>query len=250
MKIFTEQQKLRIKTLFEEAAPISVIRSELRVSEKRILFALRGMGLSPAKRKRERPPRGKPSDSLKGQKFAHLTIEGFQHEDRCWKYLLRCDCGNVSFERSLPKLQKGRRLTCGKVGCEYFHAIKKKNGRSFKFTGHEDIYGSRWSLWRISAEKRGLKFSITPKYAWTIFEQQKRACALSGQPIQFGNAWNKSCSASLDRIDSSKGYIRGNIQWLHKDVNIMKRELSDEQFINICQQVVTHRKATDKRSVS
>lgn len=41
-------------------------------------------------------------------------------------------------------------------------------------------------------------------------------------------------TASLDRIDSSRGYEIDNIQWVHKDVNKMKMGLSQNEFIDIC----------------
>ena len=48
-------------------------------------------------------------------------------------------------------------------------------------------------------------------------------------PISFSDN-----TASLDRIDSSKPYIKGNMQWLHKDVNIMKNAYNINYFINMC----------------
>jgi hypothetical protein len=45
---------------------------------------------------------------------------------------------------------------------------------------------------------------------------------------------SKYSTASIDRIDSSKGYILGNIQWVHKDVNFMKRTYSQEYFVKMC----------------
>jgi hypothetical protein len=39
---------------------------------------------------------------------------------------------------------------------------------------------------------------------------------------------------NIDRIDSNQGYIEGNIQWVHKDVNIMKMKMTDEKFIGWC----------------
>lgn len=41
----------------------------------------------------------------------------------------------------------------------------------------------------------------------------------------------------LDRIDSSKGYIENNIQWIHKDLQFMKNTMSDNKFIKYCQLV-------------
>ena len=38
-------------------------------------------------------------------------------------------------------------------------------------------------------------------------------------------------------IDSTKGYIVGNIQWVHKDINIMKNDLDLDSFIYYCRLV-------------
>ena len=35
--------------------------------------------------------------------------------------------------------------------------------------------------------------------------------------------------ASLDRIDSNKGYIRGNVQFISTPINYMKNTMSDQQ---------------------
>jgi hypothetical protein len=60
-------------------------------------------------------------------------------------------------------------------------------------------------------------------------------CSLSGQPLTIG--MNRYNTASIDRIDSSKGYIEGNIQWVHKDINFMKRTYSQEYFVQMCKLV-------------
>ena len=42
---------------------------------------------------------------------------------------------------------------------------------------------------------------------------------------------------SLDRIDNNKGYIEENVQWVHKDINMMKRIYSQDYFIYMCKLV-------------
>lgn len=49
-------------------------------------------------------------------------------------------------------------------------------------------------------------------------------------------------TASLDRIDSSKGYVVGNVQWVHKDVNTVKWDLTLDNFFRVCKMVVEHNK--------
>ena len=62
-------------------------------------------------------------------------------------------------------------------------------------------------------------------------------CALSGVDISIDYGGN----ASLDRIDSSLGYITGNVQWVDGKVNLAKRAMSDEEFIEMCKRVVKTR---------
>ncbi len=65
-----------------------------------------------------------------------------------------------------------------------------------------------------------------------IFKAQKCKCAISGLPIRLGAMLYKT--ASLDRIDSSKGYVISNVQWVHKDINRMKNNFNQEYFVGIC----------------
>jgi hypothetical protein len=51
-------------------------------------------------------------------------------------------------------------------------------------------------------------------------------------------------TASVDRIDSSKGYIKGNVQWVHKTINKMKWGYSQGEFIEFCEAVVKHKGTT------
>lgn len=73
-----------------------------------------------------------------------------------------------------------------------------------------------------------------------VGKKQHKRCALTGVEIEFGTAWNKVCTASLDRIDSNEGYIEGNVQWVHKAINLMKRDMTDAEFLDWCKRVVLH----------
>jgi hypothetical protein len=39
---------------------------------------------------------------------------------------------------------------------------------------------------------------------------------------------NPIYSASIDRIDSSLGYVKGNVRWVSRAMNWMKNEMTDE----------------------
>jgi hypothetical protein len=116
------------------------------------------------------------------------------------------------------------------------------------FSGHEDISGHFIAMLRQDARKRDISHPLldgsasSTKYLWALYLAQERRCALSGNDIEFrSNIYDgtgyTSGSASLDRIDSDKGYIEGNVQWVHKHVNLMKRSLSQEAFIDLAHQI-------------
>lgn len=72
-----------------------------------------------------------------------------------------------------------------------------------------------------------------------LWTQQKGICSLSGfgmNPLS-ESSWDRP---SLDRIDSRKGYIPGNVQWVCWAVNLMKQTLEQEAFVRWCCRVAEH----------
>lgn len=80
-----------------------------------------------------------------------------------------------------------------------------------------------------------------------MFEKQNGKCALSGVDINLSDKLHKfspdysTFTASVDRIDSSKGYIVGNIQWVHKTINYIKRDLDENEFIDWCKKIADNK---------
>lgn len=105
---------------------------------------------------------------------------------------------------------------------------------------HHTIQKFYWRSIKRGAETRNLQFNISIDYVWSVFISQKKKCALSGVDIAFGN--KKETTASIDRIDSKKGYTEGNIQIVHKRVNMMKMSMKDQDFIKWCKLVANFNK--------
>lgn len=80
------------------------------------------------------------------------------------------------------------------------------------------------------------------KDMWDQFIKQDRKCALSGIPLNFPSLTSSSLdgNASLDRIDSTRGYEKDNIQWLEKKLNIIKMDLPEDQLITLCRKIVNY----------
>lgn len=106
------------------------------------------------------------------------------------------------------------------------------------YRGRESLSGTKWCEIRDGAVRRNIDFDITIDHAWEIYERQHGLCALSGVPIWFpSNRATRDGNASLDRIDSSEGYVKGNVQWVHVDVNHMKWDLAQSDFVDYCHKV-------------
>lgn len=146
------------------------------------------------------------------------------------------------------KLKQTRKIKAIK---QFEDLAQKEIRKKHNWKGYKEIAGTNWTYYKKGALRRGFKFDITIEYAWDLFLEQDRKCALSGQDIGF-NIKTGSLSkygyqkntASLDRIDSKKGYVRGNVQWLHKDLNKLKSNLDEKEFIKLCTLVSNMNKKT------
>ena len=93
---------------------------------------------------------------------------------------------------------------------------------------------------RYRAKLQNREHNIDTKYLRAIYEQQKGLCAISGIQMEVrgkGCASEAPYSISLDRIDSDKGYIEGNVWLVCTSINLMKSRLSMQDFIMLCSKV-------------
>ena len=81
-------------------------------------------------------------------------------------------------------------------------------------------------------------------YVYQVGSNQDFFCALTGDELEFtrgGQIWlGKWCnpnSCTIDRINSSKGYVEGNIQLITWRANCLKQHLDNEEFIEFCKDV-------------
>jgi DNA-directed RNA polymerase subunit RPC12/RpoP len=152
-------------------------------------------------------------------------------------FMYRCtECGRVYGPQTGTEIARHPRARC----CGY-RGEEKSNYRGFK-----EVSGSYIAQVRWSAQKRGIEFSVTAKYLWELWCAQGGRCAYTGRSLTHKvdrsrkDYGSRVCDASLDRIDSAKGYVNGNVQWLHKTINKMKWELSEDEFVAICAEVTDH----------
>jgi dCMP deaminase len=176
---------------------------------------------------------------LTNKKFGQLLVikllkEKTKTRGCYWECL--CDCGEI-IKLASNSLTSGNNITCGKLKNHY------KNDLDPRYNFFKEIPRSHLNQIKQNAIKRNYEYSVTPEYLWNLFIKQNRKCQLTGENIEFtknrnSSKFSKETTASLDRIDSSRGYIEGNVQWLHKNVNIMKNTLNNNDFITISRKII------------
>lgn len=181
-----------------------------------------------------------------GQQFGLLTVLETQPTlnskgEASVKAWCRCACGT---EKGVDPyaLVRGATKSCG---CDRSSYVCRSGASSTLFKGHGEIGISLWNRYRQHARERNRTFEITIEYGWDLYLRQDRRCALTGVVIEFGSLKRnpRACrpsTASLDRIDGDVGYVEGNVQWVHKRINLMRNVIPVEDFVRWCTQIADH----------
>ncbi len=170
-----------------------------------------------------------------GDKYNILeVVEAAPPEDGKVMWRCRCDCGDYVVVSGANLLSGGTKRcpTC-------------KN--ALFCTG---VDRTQWCLLKRGARLRGLSVEVEWIELKELLDKQGGLCALSGVPIVLADSHASLQSgqrtASVDRIDSNKGYTLDNVQWIHKDVNFMKQEYPQDYFLAFCRAItLTHPGSVD-----
>ncbi len=175
-----------------------------------------------------------------GEKFGRFTIVRYHgHTDdpsgnshSLW--VVKCECGHERIVRYYTLKRSHKK--CG--SCD-----KKYGPDHYAWQGYGEISKNLHRVIKTGAADRGLPFSITVEYLWELFLSQDRKCAYTGEVLYFNKTFKEQWdrTASLDRIDSEIGYVEGNLQWVHRDINKLKKNMPDDRFLELCACVAEYR---------
>lgn len=181
-------------------------------------------------------------ENMKGRVFDNLTILSRNYEKKSSNSIFwncQCICGRVVI-KSNNYLRQWKHQSCG---CR---------GKGYEIEDYGGIPKEYWNSIMANATHREMEFSISIQYAWGIYQSQGGKCKYSGIPIVFDLDFKHGArkghprqTASLDRKDSDIGYVEGNVQWVHKDINKMKNVFSEEYFLNLVSMIYNHQSAND-----
>jgi hypothetical protein len=155
-----------------------------------------------------------------------------------------CTCDNCGVKFKKPQSEITRNLTIGRKNfctrsCAGF-------ANRFNFGDNKDKYDiskhagnqkDEFTPFRYhfrNCKKRYKEVDLDLEYLKELWDSQNGTCPFSGVKLTL-NSYTKifkdsRYAASLDRIDSNKGYVRGNVRWVSRAINLMKNDMSDESL--------------------
>lgn len=126
--------------------------------------------------------------------------------------------------------------TCYCFSCkESYGQRTKERIRNRKFGTIERMLYNRV---KDTKQRKKWENNLTPSYLLEIYHKQKGNCFYSG--IKMITDRSDLYALSIDRIDSMKGYIKGNIVLCCNIINQMKSNLSVDEFLKICGTITLH----------
>ena len=165
-----------------------------------------------------------------GSHIKHWTIlEGPIYKNHTACYKVRCDCGKELYKLPIELLSKNSYFQC--ASC----AQKENKVETMISNGMVGKLAlTQYTKLRKSALHRNYDFTVSIEYLWNLFIQQRQICAITGDYIP------DIKHASLDRIDSNKGYVEGNVQWVTYRANVSKHTMTMEELYDFCRKVLNH----------
>ena len=137
-------------------------------------------------------------------------------------------CGKLRAYSSKEKAKSAERRGIRCKSCA--NALKNYKPRRMGFSEAE------FNQIKMAAQSRKKYWNLSLTDIHDAWERQNGTCTMTGVPMRKApRTW------SVDRIDNSCGYTPGNIQLVLKHINMMRGSLSVEDFVELCQAVVSHR---------
>lgn len=136
-------------------------------------------------------------------------------------------CSGCGKEQAYTRRDHAKQSTVAGWRCKPCTALEKGFSANRPVGDNKRLYNRFFN----SAKDRRVEWSISEE---EMFETYTGRCKLTGWDI---STKYDNCTASLDRIDNSKGYVKGNIQWVHVMVNMCRNKYPLEDFLRMCKSV-------------
>jgi predicted CopG family antitoxin len=162
-----------------------------------------------------------------------------------------CDLCGTEYDKALSEVKRNQQLNrksyCSR-SCQGKDLITKNLPVEKRVYSHlqkgskKDQYsGFREFLRRIKNRKKH-ECNLDLPYLLNLWNKQEGKCIYTniGMVLPDGRLKGTMFTASLDRINSSLGYVKGNVQYTLTSVNFMKNNMSHEETKELIKLIVNN----------
>lgn len=169
----------------------------------------------------------------RNKRFGRLMVSGdgeFIRDKKALKHKCICDCGNIVYIR-INSLKQESTTSCG---C-YRKELDLKDC-------YKDISAKYFYRLKECAKNRNIDFNIKIEDIWNQYLKQNKKCYFSNLDIFFipNSSKLSTQTASVDRINPKLPYNIDNIVIVHKRINVMKHNMTNEEFEYWIYQIFNH----------
>jgi hypothetical protein len=136
-------------------------------------------------------------------------------------------CSGCGKEQAYTRRNHARQSAMANWQCKKCAAAVK----AFSANAYTGNCRRLYNKFQKSASDRAINWSLSLS---DFIDCYTGKCALTGWELsmQYGKT-----TASLDRIDSTRSYEVGNVQWVHSMVNMCKNRYDQARFVEMCQAI-------------
>lgn len=175
---------------------------------------------------------------LVGEKFERLTVVSEFGRDSHGRilWLCYCDCGNKKII-SADRLRRGYNKSCSCLRKDW---LAKRNREKRSLPMERRLFKS----FGTKAKSRGLAWGLSLEEATKLWQSPCAYCDTEPSN-RFVENDREIVYSGIDRIDSSLGYVPGNVQSCCKRCNAAKNNLAHEEFLALVSRIYIHQDLRD-----
>lgn len=140
-------------------------------------------------------------------------------------------CSGCGIEQAYSRKGHAMQSSLGDFQCKKCVSLARGFSKNNPVGDRKRIYNK----FKKSALIRGIEWNLTEEQ---MYRNYTGKCNMTGWDLTTGYL---KATASLDRIDNSKGYAEDNIQWVHSMVNLAKHKHPLDSFVAMCKAVASYR---------
>lgn len=155
---------------------------------------------------------------------------------KCFTYKSIEEFDSTNLKSSWFRENKDRRCKC----CKKKQYLKRRlNNRDKRDINR--LLVERYCGLKDRSKKYNFIIDFNVDYLKELWNSQNGLCNISKIPMTYiMNQGRIYTNVSVDRIDSNIGYIKGNIQLVCMAVNQMKSDLSMNELVYICKEIINN----------